>query len=205
MILMNIWMTSKWMRVIHPFLYCTCLCNLYKYYGKKYVKYLFWSLWVPSTRGMTLIYSISPLWPIVGSALYESTLPTTIPLHSAFGLLAYHTINCQHNWYNSTHSPIAKWTVAQKQGVFFPATHIVGFFGQKTRCVFSRQQYCRFFLRGKYFNSAGISFFSLKIKGSIQREDSNHPPPLSSVRHICLPTVLSPVKSWYLIRDCLPT
>ncbi len=138
--------------------------------------------------GMTLISSISPLWPIVGGALYESTLPTTIPLHSTFGLLAYHTINCQHNWYISTRSPIAEWTVAKKQGVFFLATHIVGFFAKKQGVFFHATNTVGFFC-GESTLILLESLFSSKIKGSSEREDSKHPPPPSSVRHICLPTV----------------
>jgi hypothetical protein len=67
---------------------------------------------------------------------------------------------------------------AKKQGVFFHATNTVGFFcGESTLILLEY-------------------LFSLKIKGSTEREDSKHHPPPSSVRHICWPTVLSPVQSW---------
>jgi hypothetical protein len=87
-----------------------------------------------------------------------------------------------------TRSPIAEWTVAKKQGVCFLATRIVGFFAKKQGVFFHATNTVGFFC-GESTLILLEPLFSSKIKGSSEREDSKHPPPPSSVRHICLPTV----------------
>ncbi len=71
------WHPNGWMPFIHS--YIVFVYTIYMYYGKNNIYYLVWSLWMPSTIGMTFISSISLLWPILGGGVYESALLTTIP------------------------------------------------------------------------------------------------------------------------------